>query len=185
MPRIPLLTADTATGDAVRALNAPTGHMNIFRALAHADGCVLPLMKLGRAILTSQKLPDLPRELLILLAVGIEGGEYEWIQHADIALSVGGTQAQIDAIRARDLDNPVFSDSQRALLKFGAQVVESVRVDAAVFAELRRHVSDQEIVEAILAMGFYMTLARVTEALEVEPDAVQGTAVLAAAKKPR
>lgn len=185
MPRIPLLTADTATGDAIRALNGSTGHLNIFRALAHADGCILPLMKLGSAILTRQKLSDLARELLILLAVGIEGGEYEWIQHVDITLSVGGTQAQIDAIQARDLDNVVFSASQRALLKFGEQVVESVRVDAVVFAELRQHVSDQEIVEAIIAMGFYMTLARITEALEIEPDAVQGVAVLAAAKKSR
>lgn len=182
MARVPLLTPESATGEALKALSSRNGQMNVFRTLAHANGCIIPVMKLGGAILTQQKLSARSRELLIVLAMSLENGEYELMQHIDIALGVGATRAEIDAIMAGELENAVFSDADRALLAFGRQVVESLRVDAAVFAAARAHLSDQELVEAIIAIGFYMTLARVTEALEVELDPVQGMAVLKGAK---
>jgi alkylhydroperoxidase family enzyme len=155
--------------------------MNLFRALAHADGCIVPLMKLGGAILARQKLSARSRELLILQAVALEGGQYELLQHVDIALGVGASRAEIDAVLAGDPMSTAFSAADRALLEFGREVVRSVRVSAPVFEAVRAHFSDQEIVESILAIGFYMTLARVTEALEIEPDPVQGMNVLNAA----
>ena len=39
---------------------------------------------------------------------------------------------------------------------------------------MRKHFSEQEIVEAILAIGFYMTMARLTEATDVDLDPAAG-----------
>ncbi len=58
----------------------------------------------------------------------LEGGEYEWRQHVPIALGVGVTQAQIDAVERGDYDDASFNDAERALLAFGREVVENVRV---------------------------------------------------------
>ncbi len=72
--------------------------LNIFKMMANAETCFIPFTHLGGTILSRQKLDAKLRELVILLVAKIEGGEYEWIQHVPIAISVGATQTQIDAI---------------------------------------------------------------------------------------
>lgn len=178
MPRLPLLDKDSAEGDAARALGSAVGHMGVFRMLAHASECVVPTMRLGRAILGKQKLNPRQRELLILLAMRLEGGEYEYVQHVDIALGVGATQEEVDAIADLRLDAPVFSEADKALLAFGRAVTVDVRVPQPVFEAVHAHFDARELVESIIAIGFYMVLARVTEALEVPLDEVQGMTVL-------
>jgi len=42
---------------------------------------------------------------------------------------------------------------------------------------MRRHFSDQEIVEAIMAIGYYMMMTRLTEATETDLDPSAGMAV--------
>ena len=59
----------------------------------------------------------------------------------------------------------------------------NVRVAAPVFATMRAHFSEQEIVESILAIGFYMTMARLTEAPEVDLDPAAGMTVFEGGKK--
>lgn len=181
MARIDLLDAQSAEGGAQRALASSIGHMGVFRALANAPANLVPLMKLGRSILAEQALDARRRELLILLAMQIEGGEYEYVQHVEIALCVGATNAEIDAISKFQLDADCFDESDRALLTFGATVVRDVRVPDAIYAEAARHFPARLLVEGVIAMGYYMLLARVTEAFEVPADVVQGMDVLQSA----
>lgn len=181
--RIPLLDAGTAEGQAVKILASPTGHMALFRVLAHAPTNIVPLLRLGRSILAEQRLGARHRELLILLAMRLEGGGYEWPQHVEIARGVGATQAEIDALDMLRIDESCFDPADRALLAFGRAVVREVRVPDHVFAEARAYFEPRDLVEAILAIGYYMTLARITEAFQVEPDPVNGMAVLASAQE--
>lgn len=46
----------------------------------------------------------------------------------------------------------------------------------------RRDLSDREVVEAILTIGFYMTMARLTEATETDLDPAEGRRVFEAAR---
>jgi alkylhydroperoxidase family enzyme len=183
MARLPLIEPEAATGDAGRVLRKAPVPLNVFRMMAHAETCVVPQLRLGNAILARQQLSHRHRELLILLTARLEGGAYEWRQHVPIALGVGVTREQIDAIERDDLGAAVFPPAEQALLAFGRQVVENVRVSDDVFAEAHRHFDDREIVEAILAIGFYMTLARLTEATETDFDQVAGMAVFSAAQE--
>ncbi|MEV4116406.1 carboxymuconolactone decarboxylase family protein [Nonomuraea sp. NPDC049695] len=158
--------------------------LNIFRVMAHAESCVIPQMRLGTAILGSLDLGHRRRELLILLVARIEGGTYEWRQHVPIALGVGVPKAQIDAIEQANLADNAFDDAERALLAFGKQVIEAVRVEEGVFTQARRHFSEREIVEAILTIGFYMTMARLTEATETDLDPAAGMTVFDSLQPP-
>ncbi|HUR04360.1 MAG TPA: carboxymuconolactone decarboxylase family protein [Nonomuraea sp.] len=177
MARLSLIHPDHATGNAAAALAALPVKLNIFRMLAHAESCVIPQIRLGTAILSSLELGHQLRELLILLVAQVEGGAYEWRQHVPIALGVGVPQAQIDAIEQLDLGSDAFDDAERALLAFGRQVIETVRVEESVFTAARGHFSERQIVEAILAIGFYMTMARLTEATETDLDPASGMTV--------
>ena len=69
------------------------------------------------------------------------------------------------------------------MLKFGREVVENVRVPEQTFAAARKHLGDQEIVESIVALGFYMMMARLTEATETDLDPAAGMKVYDGGKK--
>ena len=72
---------------------------------------------------------------------------------------------------------------ERALLAFGRRSIENVRVPEPVFAEVRKHFSEQEIVETIFAIGFYMMMARLTEATETDLDPAAGMRLFDSGKK--
>jgi len=181
--RLPLIDPAATTGDVRASFDRMAVKLNIFRMMAHAETNMIPAMRLGNSILHRQKLSAVNRELLILQVAQLEGGAYEWRQHVPIALGLGVTQPQIDALEHGKYD-AAFNDAERALLSFSKEVVENVRVPDKVFARMRDHYTPQEIVETILAIGFYMTMARLTEATETDLDPAAGMALFDRGKKP-
>ena len=183
MARLPLLDTDTATGDAAKVLSRLDKPLNIFRMMAHAETNFRPVIKLGGSILSEQKLGAKEREMLIMQVAQLQGGEYEWNQHDPIAIGVGVPREQIDALAAGDIANGVFGASDQALLAFAKQAILDVRVDDATFATTHSHFSDQEIVEAIFTIGFYMMAARLTEITQTDVDPAAGMDVINAIPK--
>ena len=157
--------------------------LNIFKMLANAETCFIPLSRLGVSILRSQKLDAKLRELVILRVAQIEGGEYEWIQHVPIAISVGATQMQVDAIQRNTIDPECFTDVERAAMRFTEEVVNRVKAEETTVKELMRFLSAREIVEMILTIGFYMTMARLTETTRTDLDPPAGTKVVDALRR--
>ena len=177
MARLSFVDPETAP-EPIREALSQLPPLNIFKMMAHAETCMRPALSLGGAILSKQELGARERELLILHAAKLEGGEYEWIQHVPIALAAGASQAQIDALDAGDLTADCYDERDRALLAFSKQVIENVRVDDAIFAAAKSHFSEREIVESILTIGFYMMMARLTEATETDLDEAAGNVVI-------
>lgn len=165
MARLPLPTPESAGDEARSVLAVLPAQLNIFRVMAHADSCFAPQLQLGAAILTRQQLSHVDRH-----------------QHCPIARGVGIDQPQIDAIGRLDLGSTHFSERECALLAFGRQVTLGVRADGDTFSALKSHLSDREVVEAILTIGFYMTMARLTETTETDLDAAEGQLVFDAAR---
>ena len=164
MTRVSLLDVEVLEGPVGDALRARPGKLNIVAMMAHAQGCVVQQLQLGRAINSEQDLDPLSRELLILLAAHLDGGEYVWRQHVPIAVRHGASQAKIDALEKGDIASKAFSPDERALLAYGAQVVSGGQVDEVTFRAAARRYSHRELVEAILAIGYYMTMNRITAA---------------------
>lgn len=183
MARLPLIDPEATSGDIRASFDRMPVKLNIFRMMAHAEANMTPAMRLGNSILHKQRLSAVNRELLILQAAQLEGGAYEWRQHVPIALGVGVTQAQIDAVERADYADVSLNAAEQALLNFGREVVEKVRVQDTSFAVMRAHFSDQEIVESIVALGFYMMMARLTEATETDLDPAAGMKVYDGGKK--
>jgi alkylhydroperoxidase family enzyme len=177
MARLPLIDPEATSGDVRASFDRMPVKLNIFRMMAHAEANFIPAMRFANSILHRQKLSHINRELLILQVAQREHGAYEWRQHVPIALGVGVTQRQIDCIEQAEYGDAAFNAAEQALLAFGREVIENVRVAEPAFAAMRKHFSEQEIVEAILAIGFYMTMARLTEATEVELDPAAGMTV--------
>lgn len=190
MARISYPDLDKASPEVRDMLGRLPAPANIFTMMAHAETCLKPVMKLGGTLLGKLKLDPMLRELCLLHAVKLEGGDYEWVQHVPIALDLGATQAQIDALAKSDDKAGCFNALETAALAFTREVVVNAKASAATLAEVRRHLSEREVVELILMAGFYITLARLTETLGVENDPPMGSALIrgiekrVAAKKP-
>lgn len=182
MARLPLIDPDATSGDMRASFDRMPIKLNIFRMLAHAETNFIPAMRFANSILHRQKLSHVNRELLILQVAQWEGGSYEWRQHVPIALGVGVKQPQIDCIGRGNYEQ-AFDAAERALLAFGREVIENVRVSDPTFAAIGKHFSEQEIVEAILVIGFYMMMARLTEATETDLDPAAGMVVYESSKR--
>lgn len=170
MTRIPFPDLDKAPPEVREMLSRLPAPVGIFNMMAHAETVLKPLMKLGGTFLGKLELDPLLRELVICHAVNLEGGEYEWVQHAPVVLALGGSQAQIDALRAGDDQAACFSAAEKAVLRFTREVVVDVGASKEALAEAKKHLSDREIIEVILVAGFYIMLARLTETLDIPND---------------
>jgi alkylhydroperoxidase family enzyme len=182
MQRIPLVAPEALEGELAEALNGPSGGATFFRLLAQAPTAYAPYRAFIQAIFARLDLPPIDRELVVLLAMDLEKGEYEWAQHVNIAESMGVTRAQIEAIQRRAYDEAGLTEKQAALLRFAQQVVENVRVDDATFAAAAAHYSHRELVETIFTIGNYMLLARISEVARLPLDDLTGLESLRAAE---
>lgn len=170
MQRIPLVDVEHASDSVKDAFRQLPVQLNIFRMMAHASTSFRPLMRLGSSILSAQQLDPELREYAILIAARSFGGRYEWIQHAPITIACGATQEQVDAIEKGDLAAACFDEKEKAFLAFTDESAREVRCSDAVFAEMKKHFSDREIVETIVTIGFYQMMARLTECTDTELD---------------
>lgn len=183
MQRIPLVDVEQAPDEVRSAFKALPVQLNIFRMMAHASTSFRPLMRLGSSILSAQQLDPELREYAILMAVHSYGGRYEWIQHVPIAEACGASAEQIAAVEKGDLGAACFDDKEKAFLAFVDESAKKVRCSDAVFAAMKKHFSDREIVETILTIGYYQMLARLTECTDTELDEPSGTRVVDSLKR--
>lgn len=180
--RLPLLGREEAEGDAARVLASSVGHMQLFGLLSHASANVLPLMRLAGSILGKQSLAGPLREVAILVAMRLENGRYEWAQHVEIGRIEGLSDDDIAAIERLDLGFPA-DPAKGAVARFTRELVEDVRVGDEAWSTLAAHLGPREMVELMIAVGFYMMLARLTESAGLAGEEAQGAAVLASATK--
>jgi len=148
--------------------------INIFRMMPHAETCYRPLLSLGTAVLFRQDLDARLRELAILRVANLSRAGYEWAQHVPIAKSVAATDEQIAALERGDAEASCFSDDDKLVLRFATELVRDVRVSDETFARAKSRFSDREIVELILAVGYYMMIARLLETTGVDLEEVAG-----------
>ncbi len=176
MARLPYMVPEKAASPDVKQTFAqlPTV-LNIFKMMAHAETTFRPMVRLGSAILARQKLPAKIRELAILRVAALSASRYEWVQHVSLAMLMGATRSQVDAIEKGELAAPCFDETERLVLDFTTEVVRNVRCSDDVFTRIRKRLTSQEIVELVLAIGYYMMVARLCETtdVDVEPPSEQ------------
>ncbi|HSF06519.1 MAG TPA: hypothetical protein VLG10_12075 [Methylomirabilota bacterium] len=84
------------------------------------------------------------------------------------ARQAGLTEAKIAALD--DLRSELFSPRERAALTFAElMATDHLKIDDAVFAELRRHFSEAEIVELGVATALFVGFGRFNAILGIDP----------------
>jgi 4-carboxymuconolactone decarboxylase len=178
--RLPYVDPATAPGPVRELLERLPASLNVFRMMAHAETNFRPLIQLGTSILAQQQLSPKLRELAILRVADLSAARYEWTQHVPIAEACGATPEQVAALGRGTIDAPCFDALERLVLRFTTEVVQEVRASEPTFGELAARLSHREIVELVLAVGYYMLIARLLETTDVDMDPPLGAAALRA-----
>ena len=178
MARLPYVDPATAS-DRVREALAAAPPLNVFRMVAHAESAFRPWLRFGGALLQSAALDARLRELAILWVARLTpGAEYEWVQHVPIALAVGCTPDQVDALAADDPTAACFAQDERLVLRFTGEVVADSTPADATWAATSARFSPRELIELLLTIGQYMMLARVMATTQIDIDEPADTSAL-------
>jgi alkylhydroperoxidase family enzyme len=169
MARLPLIDLAGIPGPFGETLRARPP-LNIYRVLPNAPEVGAGFLALGRAILGQSAIDPQLRELAILRVGALSRAHYEVHQHKKVARMVGVPEAKIEAVLV-SADDPVFSDTERAVLQFTDAVVRDVKAPDPLYAQLAAQLSPQWQLELMMTIGFYMLVSRLLENFEVELEA--------------
>lgn len=154
------------------------GMINVFRAVLRSPQIAEAFAQLGAAQFAHSSLPPDERELAVLAAGRCFESAYETAQHEPISRAVGVTDAQRAAIAAGRWADPAFSGAQQAMIGFVAATAERPTVPPEVMAAVRRHYTDQQVVELLVQTGYYFVIGRLSTVLDLEIDAPEDARVL-------
>jgi alkylhydroperoxidase family enzyme len=166
MARVPYVDVSAMPEPLQRALGDQPP-LNIFRALANAPRAARGFLGLGGALLRRGELDPQLRELVIVRVGLISGAAYEVHQHRHLARAVGVPQEKLDGLDG-NLDDDTFTGHERDVLRFTDAVVTDVKAPDELYEPVASALSDGELCELLLVIGFYMLVSRVLENLEVE-----------------
>jgi len=149
----------SAASDRTRDMLAKNGHKNIFMMLGHSESHLVNYCRLGGAIRHKGALDPGLRELAITRTGILCGSEYEVIAHRRISADVGVVQDKIDALEEGP-EAAVFTDVERAVLRFTDEVVNLQRPTDQTFAAVAQHLTSECLVELHLAIGYYIMTSK-------------------------
>ena len=131
--------------------------------MVQARDCLLGMLGPGR-----QLDPQL-RELAILRTGIVGDSRFEYSQHMKVARMVNIPEAKLAAIKGWTT-SALFSPAERAVMAATDELLSRNLVEDATFAELRRHLSDPQILELFYAIGLWRMHGLITRALHLEYD---------------
>jgi alkylhydroperoxidase family enzyme len=174
MALLPYVDESTAGAKTREILGNTPRKLNVARMMANASEPVFQnFSRLGNALLTKGKLDPKLRELAILRTAKVSRSIYEWTQHVPIAKAVGMSDAQMAAVENWEAAT-CFSDLERLVLRLTDEVARGVKGSHATLEAVKQHLGTGEVVELIMAIGFWGMVARVLETTEVDLEDFAG-----------
>jgi 4-carboxymuconolactone decarboxylase len=141
--------------------------INLMKALAHSPKICRDFNRMGITLLVKGDLSPRLRELAILRVGDLARANYEWTKHVPIALAVGANQEQIDEL-ANWTDSTHFDEQEQAVLKYTDEVALNISASDDTFKRISAFLSEKEIIELTVTIGYYGMVCRVLETLQIE-----------------
>jgi alkylhydroperoxidase family enzyme len=175
MARIPYLDPERAP-ESVRRLLAPDRPQKIALLFGHAESNWPRLADLLLSILGEQELDPRLRELGILRVANLRQARYEWDQHVVISASAGVRPEQIESIARAEIDADCFDPRERRVLEAATELVRDGNVSDETLAQLGQDLPPRQVVELLLAVGVYEAVAKLMNALGLDPEGAVSSA---------
>jgi len=166
MARIPYVDAEKAHWLAKDMMLRRPGR-NLHRMLAHAPRVGHAYTNLADALRWDGELDPVLREIAILRVGVLLNSAYEVRAHTGIALRAGVAEAKIEALKV-DIEAPVFTETERAVLRFTDDMVANVRASEETFDPLAKALPPGSVVELVIAIGMYLSACRILETFDID-----------------
>jgi uncharacterized peroxidase-related enzyme len=171
MSRITPLSLSDVTGSThtlFARIGAERGKVpNMFRAFAHRPEIVETLVAHLEAVTNGGTVSRRTKELVATLVSRLNGCRYCDRSHTRQAAAAGASEAQLAALTAFD-DGP-FSDAEKVALEYARQLtLDAHQVGDALFARLREHYDEGQVIELSAMAGLFNYFNRVNDALRFE-----------------
>jgi AhpD family alkylhydroperoxidase len=144
--------------------------LSLYRMLLHSPPVAEGWLALFTAVRQHTTLPNRCRELVTLRVAAINRAAYQFAAHVSYARKAGVTEAEISALEA-GREPAGLSAAEHAVIAYVDAMTRSVQVPDAVFANLRPHFDERQIVELTAVIGGYNLVSRFLEALQVDREA--------------
>jgi alkylhydroperoxidase family enzyme len=109
------------------------------------------------------------RELAILRAGIVGDSRFEYSQHMKVARMVGLPEEKLAAIKGWATSDK-FDDTERAVMAAADELVGRNLIEDATFAQLKRHFSDEQIMELVYVIALWRMHGLIVRALHLEYD---------------
>lgn len=143
--------------------------LNIFKVFGHHPEYGTVFTDLIMAVLKDGVLDWKTKELLILKATQRNNCQYCVVQHERVSNMLGITNekiADIDGDKYKASKH--FTDGEKALLDLTVQIgVDANRVSKELWARLKKHWSEPQIVDAVFVITIYIAVSKFGDALGV------------------
>jgi 4-carboxymuconolactone decarboxylase len=148
----------------IHALGRPV--LNLYRVLANQPPALRAFLGMSRYVRDESSLPAGLRELAILATAYALGVEYEQVHHVAAARGAGVAEAKLAAFPAWQTSD-AFDDVERAAMTYAHEVATARRVNDRTFQVLAAYLSQGQIVDLALTVGWYHVCAALLLPLEV------------------
>jgi 4-carboxymuconolactone decarboxylase len=146
---------------------------NLHRVLAHSPKALRAFIGFSEYIRDNADLSPRLRELAVLRVATLHDVAYEIAQHLEPARRAGLTQEQITSVADWRQHADIFEARDRAVLEFVEETAKTFRVSDKTFSTIRQYLSESEMVDLALVVGWYLLCASVIVPFEIEPESLE------------
>jgi 4-carboxymuconolactone decarboxylase len=172
-PRLAPLDLDKLDSD-VRARFGTGKILNIFRTLAHHPKLMTRWLVFGNHILAKNTLSARDRELAILRVGWLCKAEYEWAQHAEIALNSDISPEEIKRV-TQGPDAEGWGEREVAVLRAADELVGDAFISDETWTALSAFYGKEQLMDLIFTVGQYNLVSMALNTLGVQlEDGVEG-----------
>jgi 4-carboxymuconolactone decarboxylase len=151
-------------------LRAPDGSpLNIFGTLAHHPALLRRWLVFASHVLAKNSLTPRDRELLILRTGWRCTSQYEFSQHAVIALRCDISEQEVQRTKLAIADGG-WSDHDAALLAAADELHDDSRIGDSTWQALAARLDEQQLLDVIFTVGNYHVVAFALNSCGVELD---------------
>jgi 4-carboxymuconolactone decarboxylase len=148
--------------------------LNIFRTLAHHPKLMKRWLVFGNHILAKNSLSARDRELAILRVGWLRKAEYEWGQHAEIALNSDITRDEIKRVTLGP-DAEGWGDREVAVLRATDELVNDAFIGDETWKALSSFFNKEQLMDLVFTVGQYNLVSMALNTLGVQlEEGVEG-----------
>jgi len=168
MARLPYLEADQVAPEYRDMLKRNT---NLHKLLVNSPDMARAFNGVGNYIRFKSSLDPRLRELAILQVGWLAKSEYEFTHHVRIGKEFGVTDEDIAGLIAETDDKPSkLEPLAKVILKGAREMTRDMAMSEATFAEIKRELSNEQMVDLVLTIAFYCAVVRVLATMKIDNE---------------